>query len=72
MIDPIRRFRDGTCTWDHKDGDIYVATGVLVNGKRFKPIRSQHWHYISGINLYRGTKWLERDGKRYRIQSVYN
>lgn len=72
MSNPIERHADGGCAWTHRDGDIYVATGVLVNGRRFKPIRSQHWHYINGINLYRGTKWLEREGKRYRIQTVWN
>lgn len=72
MHNPIQRNLDGTCEWTHQDGDIYVATGVLVNGRRFKPIRSENWHYIRGINLYRGSKWLERGGKRYRINSTWN
>lgn len=68
---PIQHGRSGAY-WQHQEGDIYVATGVLVNGRRFKPIRSSSWRHIQQINLYRGTKWLERDGKRYRIQTVWN
>ena len=72
MTSPITHNPDGTATWIHHKDDLYVATGVDTRGKRFKPIRCKHWHYINGINLYRGTKWLERDGKRYRIQTLWN
>jgi hypothetical protein len=72
MTNPLTFKKDGTVDWIHHKDDLYVATGVDTRGKRFKPIRSEHWHYINGINLYRGTKWLVRGGKRYRIQTVWN
>ena len=59
-------------SWEQQDGDIYVATGVDTRGKRFKAIKSKSWFHISCINLYRGNKWLQRDGKRYLIESVWN
>jgi hypothetical protein len=58
-------------SWIHQEGDRYVATGVTVHNKRFK-IESVDWRYIRGINLFRGSKWLIRNGKRHKIQSVYN
>ena len=24
--------------WEHEEGDMYIATGRLINGKRFRPI----------------------------------
>lgn len=72
MSNPIERHPDGGCAWTHQEGDMYVASGVDTHGRRFRAIRSEHWHYINGINLYRGTKWLVRDGKRYKIQTVWN
>lgn len=72
MNNPITYKNDGTAEWTHQDGDIYVVTGVDSRGKRFKPIHTTAWHWANGINLYRGTKWLKRDGKRYRIQRVWN
>lgn len=62
----------GEVTWFHLDGDEYIVTGVDTHGKRFKPIRTTSWMHANGINLYRGTKWLERNGRRYRIQKVWN
>lgn len=72
MENPITYKEDGTAEWIHQDGDMYIATGVDTRGRRFKPIRSHLWAYINGINLYKGTKWLERNGKRYTIQKVWN
>ena len=69
---PITKNKYNEVFWDSRKDDEYVVTGVLVNGKRFKPIRTHSWAYANGINLYRGTKWLVRDGKRYIIQRVYN
>lgn len=63
---------NGRAEWTQQAGDVYVATGVLTNGRRFPAIRSTSWQHIAGINLYRGNKWLERDGKRHHIVSVYN
>lgn len=69
---PITRNADGTCSWSTQDGDTYQATGILRSGRRMEPITSSHWHYINGLNIWRGTKWLVRDGKRYVIQAVTN
>lgn len=68
---PIEHKPDGTAEWEHQEGDIYCATGILRNGKRFQAIRSPLWAYINGLNLFNGSKWLERNGKRYRIQRIF-
>jgi hypothetical protein len=49
---------------------MFVITGILVNGKRFKAIRTATpWHY----NIWRGTLWLElANGKRKKIKEYYN
>lgn len=72
MGSPFTLDRKGNKTWIHQDGDVYVATGVDTKGKRFPAIRYRYWSMMHGINLYRGSKWLERDGKRYLIQRVWN
>lgn len=49
----------------------YVITGVLKNGKRFKPIHTQSpQHY----NIWRGTIWVIRKdtGKRKVIKRINN
>lgn len=70
-MNPITKHNDGTVSWEWHPDDKYLATGVLRNGKRFKGITGTY-QTIRGINLWRGTKWLLRNGKRYKIQSVYN
>jgi len=65
------RSDNGYTQWNHLPNDKYMATGVNRNGKRFK-IVSDSYDYIRGLNLWRGTKWLVRNGKRHRIQSVTN
>lgn len=72
MSNPIEFNPDGGAVWTHLPGDVYICTGVDVYGKRFPAIRTTSWPHAHSINLYRGTKWLERNGKRYRIYSVYN
>lgn len=53
------------------EGDTFLVTGVDRNGKRFS--RSfKHMTFIYGINLWRGSRWLVRDGKRKLISRVYN
>lgn len=69
---PIERNEYNEVSWTHQEGDLYVVTGVRTNGRRFKPIHTRQWAYANGMNLYRGTKWLVRDGKRYVIQRFYN
>lgn len=58
-------------SWTHRHSDLYVVTGILTNGKRFA-LTTRFWSHASGINLYRGSKWLYRGGKRKLIIRVYN
>lgn len=62
---------NGYLRWNHLPTDQYMATGVDCNNKRFR-IVSSSYNYIRSLNLWRGTKWLVRDGKRHRIQTVFN
>jgi hypothetical protein len=57
--------------WTAKKGDKYHVTGVTTDGKRFKQVH-ESWAWASMVNLWRGTVWLVREGRRYRIKSVYN
>ena len=68
---PVITRENGSATWTHQDGDKYLATGVDRNGRRFRK-ESDQWFYIRCINLWRGTKWLVRNGRRHRICAVYN
>lgn len=67
---PIVR-KNGIATWTACEGDRYVATGLDVNGKRFR-IESASFSHIRGINLFRGNKWLLREGHKHLILSVIN
>ena len=58
-------------SWTSEPGDLYIVTGVTVSGKRFAKV-FHTWLMASGINLYRGSKWLVRGGKRKLIVRVYN
>jgi len=57
--------------WTHLEGDRYAVTGTDVKGKKFS-LEFDNWPQAQGINLYRGTKWLIRDGHRHIITRVYN
>lgn len=49
--------------------NTYVITGCLRNGNRFKPITTitpQHY------NIFKGTIWLIKDGKRKLVKSIVN
>jgi hypothetical protein len=64
--------RQGTrVTWDERPGDRYIVTGIDRSGRRFRKEFSS-WFFASCTNVWRGTKWLLRDGKRWRIKSVSN
>lgn len=70
---PIKRHPDhGQVSWVHRDSDKYVVTGVLRSGHRFGPLVYSGWTQANAINLWRGSRWLLRDGKRYLISRVYN
>lgn len=58
-------------SWEVKENDTYAVTGVTTAGERFTHSTTS-WAHASGINLWRGSKWLVRDGKKYLIQRVYN
>lgn len=67
---PIKK-QDGVTTWEQVNGDKYLVTGVDRNGKRFR-ITTESWPYARGINLWRGNKWLLRDGRRFKISTTLN
>lgn len=71
MSTPIQKLPNGSVAWDKDPDDLYLVTGTDRNGKRFKQT-SSNWNYIRCINIWRGTLWLLRGGKRYKIKSYYN
>lgn len=62
---------EGKLSWTHIQGDKYKATGTDLNGRRFC-ITSESWQHISGINVWRGSKWLLRGGRKFLIQTIRN
>lgn len=51
----------------------YVVTGVTVNGKRFKrTFGADGYRWAMMINLWRGSVWEEKDGKRKLLKRVWN
>ncbi len=68
---PISYNSDGTCSWVHQPGDLYVVTGTTRDGRRFRQVHAT-WGMARGINLWNGTKWLFRDGRRFRISRTIN
>lgn len=65
------RRQNGYTQYNHLPTDTYMATGTDRNGKRFT-IVSSSYDYIRCLNLWRGTKWLVRNGKRHRIETANN
>lgn len=68
---PLERNPDGTVSWTAEPGDRYLVTGTTPDGRRFKQVHST-WRMACGINLWRGRKWLLRDGKRHLINRTWN
>lgn len=62
---------NGTVTWTQQDGDTYLVTGVDRSGRRFRRVCSS-WREASCINVWRGSRWLLRGGRRFRINTVNN
>jgi hypothetical protein len=58
-------------TWTHQEGDKYLVTGIDREGKRFYLLYN-YWHVAKAINVWKGSRWLIRDGKRVLIQRIYN
>lgn len=63
--------RGGRKCWNSLPGDMFHITGVDRGGKRFKIVTS-NWIHASSINVWRGTRWLVRGGRRYVIQRIHN
>lgn len=70
MKNPIEIIK-GQANWVQERGDKYVATGIDRRGKRFQRV-SPNWGYISAINIYRGSFWLQRGESRFLIMRVFN
>ncbi len=68
---PIYKNEKGQNVWTSLQGDMYLVTGVDSHGKRLR-IMTDTWRHAHGINVYRGTKWLIRGNRRYKIQTVFN
>lgn len=61
-----------TREWTPQPGDRYLVTGLMAHStRRFRKYFSS-WATANGINLWRGSKWLVRDGKRYLISRTWN
>lgn len=67
---PAVTYRGGQAEWTHRGGDTYKATGTDRSGRRFRI--TGPWSHIRHINLWRGTKWLVRGGRSYRLVTVTN
>ena len=55
-----------------QEGDKFIVTGKLRNGKRFKAMHFSNWRTANSINLWQGHVLLLRNGKRTMIKSVVN
>ena len=55
-----------------EDKVVYVVTGTDPRGKRIMPIRTLNKMHAMCINVYNGSVWEERNGKRTRIKRVFN
>lgn len=67
----IFRYENNHIVWDYKPGDRYLVIGYYYNSnKKFR--KESESTVILGINLWRGRKYLIRDGKRHLIQKVTN
>ena len=67
----VEKLANGSSAWVQQAGDLYLATGVTADGKRFR-VSNVSWRYIQSINLWKGSRWLVRGGKRYLIDRVTN
>lgn len=55
----------------HRNGDRYIVTGMDRDGRRFRrTFDLPQW--ALGINLWRGSVWQERNGKRRLLKRVTN
>ena len=54
-----------------REQDTYEVTGVDRSGRRFKQAYKSKF-FAMGVNLWRGSVWHVRDGKRKLIKRVTN
>ena len=59
-------------TWTKKAGDLYHVTGRLSSGKRFKRMVFVNFYHARAFNVWNGTLWLVRNGKRKRVMRWFN
>ena len=71
MAGILQKEPDGRVSWLQAPQDTYLVTGTTTNGKRFA-VTTKSWAHARGINVWRGSKWLVRDGKRHLIQRITN
>jgi len=56
-----------------QEGDKFLVTGLLYNSnRRFKAMTFNNWAQARSINLWRGSRWILRNGKRILVETVYN
>lgn len=61
----------GKKTFDLDQFKSYQITGILTNGKRFKPIQYSDVQWAMGINLYNGSIWgIKSDNKRVLLKRI--
>lgn len=69
-----RRINEYGCEvqlWNEREGDRYVVTGTDHSGRRFKRIYN-NWVVADCINIWNGSIWLLRDGKKHLITRKKN
>jgi hypothetical protein len=71
MKEAIIRHPNGSIEWTPMTGDSYLVTGVDIEGRRFR-MTCQTWSHARCINLWCGSKWLVRNGRRHLILRVSN
>jgi hypothetical protein len=55
-----------------QQGDKFIVTGRYYHSTKHFSMIFDSWHYAKAINLWNGSRWLLRDGKRTLIERVYN
>ena len=71
MKSPLTPEPNGSVSWVAEAGDTYLVTGVDRQGRRFR-LHCSNWRHASSINLWQGSRWLVRDGRRFRINTTSN
>lgn len=72
ITNPITKEKDGRVSWLPKEGDSYLVTAIDKYGKRLPSVKCATWAYANMLNVWKGRKYLVRDGKKYLIQEVNN